>query len=49
MALKQIFSALYQEGIERIDTDTADGNVIAQNLYKKMGFEDMGRTRSYLR
>lgn len=48
-ALKTIFSDLYNKGIRRFDTDTADGNVIAQKLYEKTGFTDMGRTRSYLK
>lgn len=47
-ALNRIFSDLYSAGIHRIDTDTADGNPIAQRLYTKTGFADMGRTRSYL-
>lgn len=48
-ALKTIFSDLYNKGIHRFDTDTADGNIIAQKLYEKVGFTDMGRTRSYLK
>ena len=48
-ALNKIFSDLYSKGISRIDTDTADGNFIAQKLYTKTGFENMGRTRSYLK
>ena len=48
-ALNRIFADLYQKGIKRIDTDTADGNLIAQKLYTRAGFEDMGRTRSYLK
>ncbi|MGN0350063.1 MAG: GNAT family N-acetyltransferase [Roseburia sp.] len=47
-ALKVLFANLYQKGIRRFDTDTADGNMIAQRLYEKNGFENMGRTRSYL-
>lgn len=46
-ALNRIFSDMYKNGIRRIDTDTADGNLIAQMLYLKTGFADMGRTRSY--
>lgn len=46
-ALKRIFADLAKQGISRIDTDTADGNLIAQQLYRKTGFADMGRTRSY--
>lgn len=47
-ALRLIFDGLFRQGINRIDTDTADGNLIAQKLYEKNGFENMGRTRSYL-
>lgn len=47
-ALHQIFADLYKKGISRMDTDTADGNPVAQKLYRKAGFEDMGRSRSYL-
>lgn len=47
-ALRQIFADLYAKGILRMDTDTADGNLAAQRLYTKTGFEDMGRTRSYI-
>jgi len=47
-ALGLIFAYLYQKGIRRFDTDTAGGNVIAQRLYEKMGFANLGRTRSYL-
>lgn len=46
-ALRRIFADLAEKGICRIDTDTADKNHIAQRLYRKTGFEDMGRTRSY--
>ncbi|MBQ7783301.1 MAG: GNAT family N-acetyltransferase [Oscillospiraceae bacterium] len=48
-ALKTLFFDLYNNGIRRFDTDTADGNIIAQKLYTKVGFTDMGRTRSYLK
>lgn len=48
-ALRTIFAELYKKGIRRLDTDTADGNLIAQGLYEKVGFENMGRTRSYLK
>ena len=48
-ASKTIFYDLYSKGIRRLDTDTADGNIIAQKLYEKVGFTDMGRTRSYLK
>lgn len=47
-ALRLIFAELYSRGFKRIDTDTADGNLAAQGLYTKLGFEDMGRTRSYM-
>jgi len=46
-ALQHLFLDLKRQGIERIDTDTADGNIAAQGLYCKAGFTDMGRTRSY--
>lgn len=48
-ALRTIFSDLYDKGICRLDTDTADCNIAAQRLYRKLGFTDMGRTRSYLK
>lgn len=48
-ALRCIFADLYRKGIRRFDTDTADGNIAAQGLYTKTGFDDMGRTRSYLK
>lgn len=48
-ALKRLFCDLYSQGIRRIDTDTADGNIIAQRLYTKTGFTYMGRTRSYFK
>ncbi|MGN1119294.1 MAG: GNAT family N-acetyltransferase [Oscillospiraceae bacterium] len=48
-ALKALFSDLYSGGTLRLDTDTADGNTAAQRLYEKVGFTDMGRTRSYLK
>lgn len=47
-ALRALFDSLSRQGFRRVDTDTADGNLIAQGLYRKAGFEDMGRTRSYL-
>ncbi len=47
--LQTIFSELYSKGIRRLDTDTADCNLIAQGLYEKVGFTDIGRTRSYLK
>lgn len=46
-ALHNIIADLAARGFERFDTDTADANKIAQALYRKMGFQDMGRTRSY--
>lgn len=48
-ALQTIFCDLYNRGIRRFDTDTADSNTAAQRLYEKTGFTDMGRTRSYLK
>ena len=48
-AVKKLCADLYNSGIRRLDTDTADGNIIAQKLYLKTGFKDMGRTRSYLK
>jgi len=47
-ALYKLFSDLHSNGILRIDTDTADGNFIAQKLYSKTGFENPGRTRSFI-
>lgn len=47
-ALNLLFANLYQKGIARFDTDTADSNFVAQKLYEKNGFENMGRTRSYM-
>lgn len=46
-ALRNLIADLSEQGLERLDTDTADGNQIAQSLYRKVGFQDMGRTRSY--
>ncbi|MCI7768212.1 MAG: GNAT family N-acetyltransferase [Oscillospiraceae bacterium] len=46
-ALKRLFSDLYKSGIHRLDTDTADSNTAAQGLYEKVGFTEMGHTRSY--
>ena len=48
-ALEKLCADLYSSGIRRLDTDTADGNIIAQKLYLKTGFKDMGRTRSYMK
>lgn len=48
-ALCVLFEELYRSGIRRFDTDTADVNEIACKLYKKAGFTDMGRTRSYVK
>jgi len=47
-ALHRLFCDLSANGVTRIDTDTADGNEAAQKLYEKVGFENMGRTRSYI-
>lgn len=47
-ALRELFKKLYEKGIRRIDTDTADNNEAARGLYNKLGFTDMGRTRSYI-
>lgn len=47
-ALRELFAELYKKGIRRIDTDTADNNEAARGLYNKLGFTDMGRTRSYI-
>lgn len=46
-ALGCLFAQLEAQGIRRLDTDTADGNLTAQHLYTKMGLRCMGRTRSY--
>lgn len=46
-AMTSLIADLKDRGFERIDTDTADANKIAQRLYCKAGFQDMGRTRSY--
>ena len=43
-ALKQW---LYQKGITRLDTDTANSNIVAQHYYEKTGFTREGITRSY--
>lgn len=47
-ALQSLFAHLAAAGMKRLDTDTADGNEIAQKLYLKTGFQDLGRTRSFL-
>lgn len=48
-ALRELFSELYKKGVRRTDTDTADINEAAIGLYNKLGFTDMGRTKSYLK
>lgn len=45
-ALKQW---LYQKGFNRLDTDTAFSNHVAQHYYEKTGFAREGITRSYYR
>ena len=40
---------LLREGYQHIHTDTASGNAIAQRFYEKLGFQNRGFTRSYLR
>ena len=45
--MKKLFFVLKQKGISRLDTDTADSNLGAQGYYRKTGFADMGRMRSY--
>lgn len=47
-AMRKLFKTLYKKGIRRFDTDTASDNEAACGLYNKLGFTDMGRTRSYL-
>lgn len=47
--MKRLFSDLASQGVYRLDTDTADSNLVAQGYYLRTGFEDMGRSRSYLR
>lgn len=48
-ALRELFGELYRNGIRRFDTDTADVNIIARNLYERVEFTDMGRSRSYIK
>jgi len=45
--INKLFYDLKKRNISRLDTDTADNNVIAQGLYEKTGFSNMGRMRSY--
>lgn len=43
----RLFHYLHQKGVVRLDTDTADSNLIAQGYYLKTGFADKGKMRSY--
>lgn len=45
--MRNLFAALYQQGIRRFDTDTALDNKHAQAYYEKTGFTNRGITRSY--
>ena len=45
--MSKLFFELHKKGISRIDTDTIDSNMNAQNYYLKTGFENKGIMRSY--
>ena len=45
--MHKLLDELKQKGIVRLDTDATDGNVNAQRFYRKTGFVDLGRMRSY--
>ena len=45
--VNKLFYILKHRHIKKIDLDTIDKNFPAQGLYKKMGFVNMGITRSY--
>ena len=42
-----IFTVLKKKRIKKIDLDTIDTNIVAQNFYTKLGFINKGITRSY--
>lgn len=46
-SIYRLFSWLQEQGITRLDTDTADSNNYAQKFYLKTGFTDRGIMRSY--
>ena len=47
--IQLLLEHLQREGYQHIHTDTASDNAIAQRFYKKLGFQNRGFTRSYLR
>lgn len=44
-----LVECLLREGYRYLHTDTASVNIRAQQFYGKLGFEEAGRTRSYIR
>lgn len=47
--LKQLVQFLSSRRYRYLHTDTPDGNLRAQRLYEKLGFQQEGYTRSYIR
>lgn len=46
--LKLLVQSLWSRGYRYLHTDTASGNVRAQQFYRKLGFQQEGYTRSYV-
>jgi ribosomal protein S18 acetylase RimI-like enzyme len=46
--LKLVAQSLLSRGYRYLHTDTASGNVRAQQFYRKLGFHQVGYTRSYV-
>ena len=47
--MRELKSYLRSIGIKRLDTDTAEDNIIAQKYYERNGFTNLGKTKSYLK
>jgi ribosomal protein S18 acetylase RimI-like enzyme len=47
--LRLVADHLWGQGLARLHTDTTGDNVIAQRFYERLGFEDRGFTRSYIK
>jgi GNAT superfamily N-acetyltransferase len=47
--LRLVAGHLWGQGLAWLHTDTAGDNVVAQRFYERLGFEDRGSTRSYIR
>lgn len=46
--MKLLLHMLTTKGFSRLDTDTADNNIVAQRYYQKHGFRNLGTMRSYM-